>query len=201
MEKDGESLRLPAGRILVSVGRRAVTSGFGLENVPAEVCRGGIKVDEYMQTGVPNVYACGDVTGRSMLAHSAVSEAETAVAHILGERRAMSYKAIPGVVYTNPEIACVGATEDELRAAGIAFEVKKVPLASSGRFVAENEMGTGLCKLLTGAGGRILGGHIIGNPASELIIVAGMAIEMGMTAEQLAAFVFPHPTVGEVWKH
>jgi dihydrolipoamide dehydrogenase len=200
LEKEGESLRLPAGRILLSVGRRALTSGFGLENILGEIGRAGIIVDEYMQTGIPNVYACGDVTGKSMLAHTAEAEAEVAVAHILGEGRPMSYKAIPGVVYSNPEIACVGMTEDELRASGIAFEVKKISLASSGRFAAENEMGSGLCKLLTASDGRVLGAHLIGNPASEIIIVAGMAIEMGLTAEQLSAFVFPHPTVGEIWK-
>ena len=136
LEKNGESLRLPEGKILVSVGRRPSALGFGVENVLPEVDRSGIKVNEYMQTSAPNVYACGDITGRSMLAHTAVSEAETAVDHILGKGRPMSYKAIPGVVYTNPEIAGVGATEEELRASGADFRVRKLPLSFAGRFVA-----------------------------------------------------------------
>ncbi|MDR2533424.1 MAG: dihydrolipoyl dehydrogenase [Tannerellaceae bacterium] len=200
LEKNGESLRLPAGQILVSVGRRPSAAGFGIENLLPEVDRSGIKVNEYMQTAMPGAYACGDVTGRSMLAHTAVSEAETAVAHILGRSKPMSYRAIPGIVYTNPEIAGVGATEEELRALGADFTVRKLPLSFAGRFVAENEPASGLCKLLTQPDGRILGGHIIGNPASELIIVAGIAVERGMTAHELSSYVFPHPTVGEVWR-
>ena len=112
----------------------------------------------------------------------------------------MSYKAIPGVVYTNPEIAGVGRTEDELQAAGVDYQVKKIPMAFSGRFVAENEMGNGVCKLLLDGEGTLIGAHLLGNPASELIVIAGMAIEQGMKAEQLTRFVFPHPTVGEILK-
>ena len=97
-----------------------------------------------MQTSVPNVYACGDITAFSLLAHTAVSEAEVAVDHILGKNRSMSYKAIPGVVYTNPEIAGVGKTEEELQAEGTPYTVKKIPMAFSGRFVAENEQGNGI---------------------------------------------------------
>ena len=200
VEKDGESFTLTGEKVLLSVGRRPVTKGFGLENLGVEPFRNGVKVNEYMQTSLPNVYACGDITAFSLLAHTAVSEAEVAIDHILGKPHTMSYKAIPGVVYTNPEIAGVGRTEDELQAAGVDYQVKKIPMAFSGRFVAENEMGNGVCKLLLDGEGTLIGAHLLGNPASELIVIAGMAIEQGMKADQLTRFVFPHPTVGEILK-
>mgnify|MGYP000053802553 FL=1 len=200
VEKDGESFTLHGEKVLLSVGRRPVTKGFGLETLALEPYRNGIKVNEYMQTSLPNVYACGDITAFSLLAHTAVSEAEVAIDHILGKARAMSYKAIPGVVYTNPEIAGVGKTEEELQASGTPYQVKKIPMAFSGRFVAENEMGNGVCKLILAEDGTLIGAHLLGNPASELIVIAGMAIEKGMKAEEIKSFVFPHPTVGEIIK-
>lgn len=200
VEKDGESFTLHGEKVLLSVGRRPVTKGFGLETLALEPYRNGIKVNEYMQTSLPNVYACGDITAFSLLAHTAVSEAEVAIDHILGKVRAMSYKAIPGVVYTNPEIAGVGKTEEELLASGTPYQVKKIPMAFSGRFVAENEMGNGVCKLILAEDGTLIGAHLLGNPASELIVIAGMAIEKGMKAEEIKSFVFPHPTVGEIIK-
>lgn len=200
VEKDGESFTLHGEKVLLSVGRRPVTKGFGLETLALEPYRNGIKVNEYMQTSLPNVYACGDITAFSLLAHTAVSEAEVAINHILGKARAMSYKAIPGVVYTNPEIAGVGKTEEELQTSGTPYQVKKIPMAFSGRFVAENEMGNGVCKLILAEDGTLIGAHLLGNPASELIVIAGIAIEKGMKAEELTSFVFPHPTVGEILK-
>lgn len=200
VEKDGESFALHGEKVLLSVGRRPVTKGFGLGTLALEPYRNGIKVNEYMQTSLPNVYACGDITAFSLLAHTAVSEAEVAIDHILGKARAMSYKAIPGVVYTNPEIAGVGKTEEELQASGTPYQVKKIPMAFSGRFVAENEMGNGVCKLILAEDGTLIGAHLLGNPASELIVIAGIAIEKGMKAEELTSFVFPHPTVGEILK-
>lgn len=200
VEKDGETFTLHGEKVLLSVGRRPVTKGFGLETLALEPFRNGIQVNEFMQTSLPNVYACGDITAFSLLAHTAVSEAEVAIDHILGKTRPMSYKAIPGVVYTNPEIAGVGKTEEELQAAGIPYVVKKIPMAFSGRFVAENEMGNGVCKLILSEEEVLLGAHILGNPASELIVIAGIAIEKGMTADELKSFVFPHPTVGEILK-
>lgn len=200
VEKDGETFTLHGEKVLLSVGRRPVTKGFGLETLALEPFRNGIQVNEFMQTSLPNVYACGDITAFSLLAHTAVSEAEVAIEHILGKTRPMSYKAIPGVVYTNPEIAGVGKTEEELQAAGIPYVVKKIPMAFSGRFVAENEMGNGVCKLILSEDEVLLGAHILGNPASELIVIAGIAIEKGMTADELKSFVFPHPTVGEILK-
>lgn len=201
LEKDGEQQTISGDKILLSVGRRPVTKGFGLETLNLQPFRNGIQVNQFMQTSVPNVYACGDITAFSLLAHTAESEAKVAVNHILGKAGAgMSYKAIPGVVYTNPEIAGVGKTEEQLQAEGVSYKVKKIPMAFSGRFVAENEMGNGVCKLILSENDVVIGAHILGNPASELIVIAGIAIEKGMTIEELKTFVFPHPTVGEIIK-
>lgn len=201
VEKEGESFVISGEKVLLSVGRRPVTKGFGLETLGVEPFRNGIKVNQHMQTSLPNVYACGDITAFSLLAHTAVSEAEVAVKHIQGKAGdGMSYKAIPGVVYTNPEIAGVGKTEEELQAEGIPYAVKKLPMAFSGRFVAENEQGNGVCKLILVEDETVIGAHLLGNPPSELIVIAGLAIEKGMKADELRSIVFPHPTVGEIIK-
>lgn len=190
-----------AERLLMSVGRRPVTKGFGLENLDLQKTeRGSIVVDEHMQTSLPGVYVCGDLTGFSLLAHTAVREAEVAVNHIAGKEDAMSYRAIPGVVYTNPEIAGVGETEESLQRKGITCRVVKLPMAYSGRFVAENEGVNGLCKLILAEDDTILGAHVLGNPASEIITLAGMAVELKLKAEEWKKIVFPHPTVGEIFR-
>ena len=190
-----------AERLLMSVGRRPVMKGFGLENLGLEMTeRRCILVDEHLQTSVPGVYVCGDLNGVSLLAHTAVREAEVAVHHIIGKKDSMSYRAIPGVVYTNPEIASVGQSEEALKAAGVAYSVNKLPMAFSGRFVAENEGVNGVCKALTAENGTLLGVSLLGNPASELIVLAGMAIEDGKKLQDLKRYVFPHPTVGEIFR-
>ncbi len=190
-----------AEKLLMSVGRRPVSKGFGLENLNlAKTERGNIIVSRQMQTSEAGVYACGDLTGFSLLAHTAVREAEVAVHTILGKNDAMSYRAIPGVVYTNPEIAGVGETEESLQKKGIVYRTVQLPMAYSGRFVAENEGVNGVCKVLLAEDDTVLGAHVLGNPASEIITLAGMAIELNLTAEAWKKIVFPHPTVGEIFK-
>lgn len=191
-----------AQRLLMSVGRRSVTKGFGIENLNLELTeRGTIRVDEQMQSSVSGVYVCGDLTGFSLLAHTAVREAEVAVHTIIGKEDAMSYRAIPGVVYTNPEIAGVGQTEESLQAKGIAYRAVKLPMAYSGRFVAENEGVNGVCKvLLSEIDDRVLGAHVLGNPASEIITLAAMAIDLELTAAAWKKIIFPHPTVSEIFR-
>ena len=113
----------------------------------------------------------------------------------------MRYDAIPGVVYTNPEVAGVGLTEEQAKAKGVAYKVATLPMAYAGRFVAENEGGNGVCKVLVGAKhGEVLGVHMMGNPSSEMIYGACMAIEMEMTLKEMKEIVFPHPTVSEIFK-
>ena len=198
IEKDGKTSLIGTEKILVSVGRKANLLQVGLDKLNIELLRNGVKVDEHMQTSHPRVYACGDITGHSMLAHTAIRESEVAINHILKVEDRMNYDCVPGVVYTNPEVAGVGKTEEELKAAGIGYRVQKLPMAYSGRFVAENEQGNGLCKLILDDD-RIIGCHMLGNPASELIVLAGIAVQHGYTVEEFQKTVFPHPTVGEIF--
>jgi len=198
VEKEGKQETIEAEKILVSVGRRPVTANLGIENLHIELQKGGVKVNEYMQTSHPEVYACGDITGFSLLAHTAIREGEVAVNHILKIEDKMNYDSVPGVVYTNPELAGAGKTEEELKASGADYHVLKLPMAYSGRFVAENELGNGLCKLITDDEEHIIGCHLYGNPASELIMSMSMAIDRKLTVEELKKQIFPHPTVSEI---
>ncbi len=198
-DNTGNELQAEGEKILMSIGRRPVTNGFGLENISVAVER-GIKVNEFMQTTMPNVYAAGDVTGFSMLAHTASREAEVAVNHMLGIEDRMSYNAIPGVVYTNPEVCGTGMTEEQAQKAGIEYSVHKLPMTYSGRFVAENEGITGLCSILVTPEKKILGAHMLGTPSSEFIGLACMAITAGMTVEEFKRVILPHPTVCEIMK-
>ena len=152
-----------------------------------------------MQTSHPRVYAAGDITGFSLLAHTAIREGEVAINHIVGgEDDPMRYDAIPSVVYTHPEIAGVGATEEQLRSEGRYYRTLKLPMAYAGRYVVEQEQAGGLCKILVDENDTLLGCHILGDPASELILLAGMAITDGLSVEEFRRHVFPHPTVGEI---
>jgi dihydrolipoamide dehydrogenase len=196
--KNDNTTTIETDKILVSVGRKAKTDQLGLENFNIELLKNGVKVNEYMQTSHPHIYACGDITGYSMLAHTAIREGEVAINHILGKDDRMSYKAIPAVVYTNPELAGVGKTEEDLVGKEENYHVVKLPMAYAGRWVAENEQGNGLCKLITDKDEHVIGCHIMGNPASELIVIVGIAIEKNFTLDEFRKFVFPHPTVGEI---
>ncbi|MDR2145883.1 MAG: dihydrolipoyl dehydrogenase [Tannerella sp.] len=198
---DGSTSSVKGEKILMSVGRRAVTKGFGLENLGVELDRGAIKVDNKMRTNIPNVFAAGDVTGFSMLAHTASREGEVVVNNLTGGKDTMRYNAIPSVVYTNPEVASVGLTEEEAKKSGVEYRIAKLPMAYAGRFVAENEGVNGLCKVLVGAKhGEVLGVHMLGNPSSEIIYGACMAIEQELTLAALQEIVFPHPTVSEIFR-
>lgn len=200
-EKDGEIHKVEGDKILLSVGRRPVTQGFGLDKIGVELLRNGIKVDEKMRTNVPGVFAAGDVTGFSLLAHTASREGEVVVNNLTGRNDIMRYNAIPGVVYTNPEVAGVGETEESAKEKKIAYKVAKLSMAYAGRFVAENEGGNGLCKVLVGENhGEVIGVHMLGNPSSEIIYGACMAIEQEMTLKEMQEVVFPHPTVSEIFK-
>ena len=213
---DHQQSTLSAYRILVSVGRRANLQGLeALSDL--ELNRGAIVVDEFMKTNLPNVYAAGDVTGKIMLAHVASRQAEVMVGRLLKQipLQRIAYNAIPSVVYTNPEIASVGLTEQQVRdfytemegevglakAGGVEtfYEVKKLPMTFSGRFMAENEGETGLCKMIIDNRNKtVLGVHMIGNPCSEFISAASFAVRNGYTAAEMQQVVFPHPTVSEI---
>ena len=201
LEKDNKSTSIDADKILLSTGRKPITKGFGLENIGVELFGSGIKVNEKMQTNVPNVFAAGDVTGYSLLAHTAYREAEVVVNNLTGGKDHMRYNAIPAIVYTNPEVSSVGYTEKLATEKGIKYKVAKLPMAYAGRFIAENEGENGLCKVLIGEKyGEVLGVHMFGNPSSEMIYGAAIAIENEMTLKEMQEVVFPHPTVSEIFK-
>jgi dihydrolipoamide dehydrogenase len=183
----------------MSVGRKPAVQDIGLENIGVEIERGAVKTDDRGKTNVPEVYAAGDVNGRYMLAHTAYREAEVCVNNMLGKRDIVRYHAIPSVIYTNPEVASVGETEESARQKGIEFEVAKVSMRYSGRYVAENEGGDGICKVLINKKYRnVIGVHMIGNYSSEIIYGAGLMIEAEMRVKDIKELVFPHPTVSEV---
>lgn len=131
--------------------------------------------------------------------HTAIREAEVAINHILGVEDRMNYDCVPGVVYTNPEVAGVGKTEEELVKSGIPYRISKLRWLIPDASCLENEQGNGLCKLIQDEDGKIIGCHMLGNPASELIVIAGIAIQRGYTVEEFQKTVFPHPTVGEIY--
>ena len=198
-EKDGAAQSVAADKALVSIGRRAATKGLGLENIGVLVERGAVVTDEQMKTNVPGVFAAGDVNGKSMLAHTAYREAEVAVNTMLGKKDRMDYSAVPSVIYTNPEAASVGETEETARAKGYDCTVKKLSMNFSGRYLAENEGGKGICKVVFEKGTeRLLGVAMLGNPASEVIVAAAEMIAREDRAADIRKIIFPHPTVGEV---
>ena len=199
VKSNGEEFELEADKILVAAGRKPNVRGIGLETLGIELgANGGIRTDGKMQTNVPGVFAAGDVNGISMLAHTAYREAEVAVNVIRGIDDTMRDDAIPSVIYTNPEAASVGETEETAAEKGLNAKTVKLPLLFSGRYQAENEGGNGIMKLVLDGEKRILGACMLGNPASEIIPAMAVAIAQHMTAADLAQTVFPHPTVAEV---
>lgn len=198
-EKDGNEQTVTAEAVLLSAGRRPSTKGVGLETIGVHTERGATVTDEFMRTNVAGVYAVGDVNGISMLAHTAYREADVAVNHIIGKKDRMRYNAVPSVIYTNPEVASVGETEESAKAKGLDVRAVRLPLTYSGRYVAEVDRGEGFCKLVLDNGtDRLVGVHIIGSYASEIIYGAALMLETELPAEQLKKVIFPHPTVSEI---
>jgi len=200
-EKEGKLQSVKSEKILMSVGRKPIINGIGLERFGVEINHGGVKIDNTCRTNIPNIYAAGDITGFSLLAHTASREGEVAVNNICGKKDIIRYNAIPSVVYTNPEIASVGLTEEEAKNKNIKYIVRSLPMSYSGRFIAENEGKNGFVKILVGEKfNEVLGVHMFGNPSSEIIYGAAIMIEMQMRLRDVEEIVFPHPTVSEILK-
>ena len=196
---DGKQPWVEADKVLLSIGRRANVEGIGLETIGVSFDRRGIPVDSMCRTNVENVYAVGDVNGKYMLAHTAYREAEVAVNNILGKPDTMRYHANPAVIYTQPEIASVGRTEEECKEKGIDYEVRSLSMRYSGRFVAENEGADGICKILVDKKRRtVLGVHLLGAYAGEIIWGAAEMLEMPLRVSDARQIIFPHPTVSEI---
>jgi dihydrolipoamide dehydrogenase len=197
---ENQTVELTADRILVAIGRRPCTSGLGLENVGLSTDRqsGRILVDEKLRTNIGSVYALGDVIGGPMLAHKAEAEGVAAAEIIAGKPGQVNYETIPSVVYTWPEVAVVGKTEDQLREAAIAYDAGVFHFRANGRALAANSS-EGFVKILADQStDRVLGVHIIGPSASELIAQAVEVMEFGGSSEDIARTVHAHPTLSEV---
>lgn len=195
----GQVKEIPADKALLSAGRRPNCDGIGLEALGVQFSPKGIRTDARCRTNVPNVYAVGDVNGHHMLAHTAYREAEVAVNDLLGKPDSMRYHANPSVIYTDPEVASVGKTEEECRSKGLDYEVQKLSMRYSGRFVAENEGGDGLCKVIIDKKRRtVIGVHLLGSYAGEIIWGAAEMIELQLRVTDARQIIFPHPTVSEI---
>jgi dihydrolipoamide dehydrogenase len=196
--KKGESVSFSGDLCLMAVGRRPYTDNLGLENIGLETDRGRIPVDDQMQTSVPGIYAIGDVIRGAMLAHKASEEGVFVAEAIAGQHPHINYRAIPGVVYTWPEVAGVGYTEEELKAEGIPYKSGNFPFKASGRARASMDNKFGFVKILSHKEtDEMLGMHIIGPRAADMIMEGVMGLEYRASAEDLAIFSHPHPTFSE----
>ena len=197
----GDAETITADVVLLATGRRAYTQGLGLENVGlATNKRGQVDVNAHWQTSVPSIYAIGDVIAGPMLAHKAEDEGVAVMEYIAGQKPHINYNLIPGVVYTHPELATVGKTEEELKAAGVNYKVGKFPFLANSRARATGQT-EGQVKILADAKtDEVLGVHIIGPQAGNMIHEACIAMEFGASAEDIARTCHAHPTYNEAVK-
>jgi len=200
-ERRGEAQWAEGQVVLLATGRWPYIEGLGLDDLGLAMNGRAIAVNEYLETSLPGIYAIGDCIGGHMLAHVASYEAEIAVANTLGERRSADYRVVPNCIFTMPEIAGVGLTEAEAKRAGLEFIVSRFPFAVNGRAVAIGET-EGQIRMICekgpdGRGGKVLGVHIMGAHASDLVAEAALAMRLGATARQIAETIHAHPTMPE----
>lgn len=197
--RKGKEETVQSDLILMAVGRKPNVSGIGFEELGLEISKTGLVVNDRMETNIPGVYAIGDVIGKSLFAHSASRMAEVAVNAICGEDDRLNYDAVPWAIYTYPEVASCGLTEEEAVARG--YEINKATslMRISARYYAEYGNMPGLCKVIADKKtDRILGIHLLGSPSSEMIFGAALMIQNNMTVEDVRTTIFPHPSVSEV---
>ena len=193
----GDAQTIEADYVLVAIGRRPYTQGLGLETVGITPDKRGMIANDHFKTGVPGVWVVGDVTSGPMLAHKAEDEGVACIEMIAGKAGHVNYGIIPGVVYTSPEIATVGQTEDELKAAGVAYKVGKFPFLANSRAKINHET-DGFVKVLADAKtDRILGAHMVGPNVGDMIAEYCVAMEFGGASEDVARTCHPHPTRSE----
>jgi dihydrolipoamide dehydrogenase len=195
-EVDGKTTDIKVDKVLMAVGMKPNTKSFSSLNLAME--KAGVQVNEHMQTSVSNVYAIGDVTGKFMLAHVASHAGLVAIDHIHGHDTKMDYRTIPSGIYTFPEIAMVGLTEQDAKAQGIDYKVSTFPVMANGKAMGENEK-DGLVKIIVSKPyNEIIGVHIMASSATEMITEATLAINLEATAEELVNTIHPHPTLAEM---
>lgn len=198
-EKEGKPEEGEYDKVLMCVGRRPNSQLEGLEELGISVERGAIITDEHMCTNVPHIYAIGDVNGKAMLAHVGYREGEVAVNHILHIPDHMCYDAICGVIYTSPEAAFVGMSEEQAKEAGIPYQVKKTSMNFSGRHMVENGISSGICKIIVNTEkNTVIGAALMSSYASEYIYSLALMIDCQIPIEKIQRTVFPHPTVCEI---
>ena len=198
-EENGEKKEIKCDKVLLSAGRKPATAGIGIETLQLDMDRAAIKTDRHLCTNVSGVYAIGDCNGKLMLAHTAYREAEVAVNHMLGKTDEMRYDVIPSVIYTDPEVASVGLSKETAEERGMKVKEIKLPMSYAGRYLAEVEGGKGFIKLVVDTErNRLVGCHIVGSYASEIIMTATMMVDTELTPSRLQKLVFPHPTVVEI---
>lgn len=194
---EGNKTTITSDKVLVSVGRRADIEGLGLERAGVKTEQGSILVDEYMRTNVLNIYAAGDITGGILLAHVAFEEGRLAAENALGHNTKIDYKAIPNCIFTRPEIASVGLSEEEAKQGGHQLKIGRFPFKANGKAVAMNET-EGFVKIIADARyGEILGVHIMGPHATDLISEGTLAIKLEATLDEIIHTIHAHPTLGE----
>jgi dihydrolipoamide dehydrogenase len=201
LDKKGNEVVLEADYCLVAVGRKAYTEGLGLDKVGLNVnARGQVEVNDHLQTAVPNIYAIGDVVRGAMLAHKAEEEGVFVAEWIAGQKPHMNYNLIPGVIYTWPEVASIGKTEEELKTMGIEVNVGNFPIKALGRARASMDT-SGFVKIISDkTTDEVLGVHMIAARAADLIMEAAVAMEYRASAEDIARICHPHPTYSEAVK-
>lgn len=196
----GPSETLEADVVLVSTGRRPYTDGLGVEKVGLAMDGKKVKINSHFQTNVPSIYAIGDVVAGPMLAHKAEEEGIAAVEMLAGKAGHVNYDTIPSVIYTHPEVAAVGKTEEELKKAGIKYRIGKFPFLANSRAKANDDADGQVKILVDAATDRILGIHIVGTNAGEMIAEGVLGMEYGASAEDIARTTHAHPTLSEAFK-
>jgi dihydrolipoamide dehydrogenase len=193
----GKPQTIEADKVLVAVGRRPNSEGLGLEEIGVKIERGFVPVDRQLRTSVPGIYAIGDVAGQPMLAHKASHEAEVVAEVIAGHHAEMDVRCIPAVIFSDPEVASAGFTVEEAQKRGGAVKVGKFPFAALGRAIANADT-DGFVKVVIDAQSKeVLGIHVVGNGASDIIAEAALAIEMGALADDISLTIHAHPTLPE----
>ena len=197
VDAGGKDVVIEADKVLVAVGRRPNSEGLGLEEVGVKIERGFVPVDRRMRTNVAGIYAIGDLVGQPMLAHKASHEAEVVAEVIAGHKAEMDVRTIPAVIFTDPEIASAGITAEEAEKRGHKVKIGKFPFAALGRALA-NADSDGFVKAVIDADSKeVLGIHVVGNGASDMIAEAALAIEMGAVADDISLTIHAHPTMPE----
>lgn len=196
-ERKGKEQRVEADRVLVATGRAPHTDGLCLEQAGVAYERSGITVDEHLRTSVPHIYAIGDVNGRCLLAHAATMQGIHVVNQILGITDSIDMSAVPAAIFTLPEAACVGLSEDELKNAGMEYQVKKGFYRANGKALAMGES-EGMLKLMAEAEGKIVGCHLFGAHAADLVQEVSVLMERGVTLKELGYMTHIHPTLSEI---